>query len=156
MYFCGDCKKQFQGGYRIDGISLWKSYLTEKRTVKELSVMHKCSEWTIRRKINLVIDSFSPSYPKEATVIIDTTYFSGTFNVMLFQDATSGKILYRKIVRNYCCPVKINWKLCISLSIGIAAVLIILGLGFQFQTVSIIKCTYFDKKRPIITDNSKK
>lgn len=44
MYFCGDCKKQFQGGYRIDGISLWKSYLTEKRTVKELSIMHKCSE----------------------------------------------------------------------------------------------------------------
>ena len=57
---------------------------------------------------------------------------------------------------NYCCPVKINWKLCISLSIGIAAVLLIQGLGFQFQTVSIIKCTYFDKKRPIITDNSKK
>lgn len=100
MYFCGDCKKQFQGGYRIDGISLWKSYLTEKRTVKELSVMHKCSERTIRRKINLVVDSFSPSYPKEATVIIDTMDFSGTFNVMLFQDATSGKILYRKFVRN--------------------------------------------------------
>ena len=39
---------------------------------------------------------------------------------------------------------------------GIAAVLLILGLGFQFQTVSIIECTYFDKKRPIITDNSKK
>lgn len=48
----------------------------------------------------MVVDSFSPSYPKEATVIIDTTYFSGTFNVMLFQDATSRKILYRKIVRN--------------------------------------------------------
>ena len=59
-------------------------------------------------------------------------------------------------VLNYCCPVKINRKLCISLSIGIAAVLLILGLGFQFQTVSIIKCTYFDKKRPKITDNSKK
>ena len=39
---------------------------------------------------------------------------------------------------------------------GIAAVLLIQGLSFQFQTVSIIKCTYFDKKRPIITDNSKK
>ena len=61
-----------------------------------------------------------------------------------------------KVFNNYCCPVKINWKLCISLSIGIAAVLLIQGLGFQFQTVSIIKCTYFDKKRPIITDNSKK
>ena len=45
-------------------------------------------------------DSFIPSYPKEATVIIDTTYFSRTFGVMLFQDATSGKILYRKFVKN--------------------------------------------------------
>ena len=59
-------------------------------------------------------------------------------------------------VLNYCCPVKINRKLCISLSIGIAAVLLIQGLAFQFQTVSIIKCTYFDKKRPITTDNSNK
>ena len=56
----------------------------------------------------------------------------------------------------YCCLVKINRKFCISLSIGIAAVLPILGLGFLFQTESIIECTYFDKKRPIITDNSKK
>lgn len=31
---------------------------------------------------------------------MDTTYFSRTFGVMLFQDATSGKILYRKFVKN--------------------------------------------------------
>ena len=100
MYFCGDCKKQFQGGRRIDSTTLWQSYLTEKRTVKELSVMHKCSERTIRRKLKLVAESFTPSFPKEATVIIDTTYFSRTFGVMLFQDATSGKLLYRKFVKN--------------------------------------------------------
>ena len=61
-----------------------------------------------------------------------------------------------KAITIYCCPVKVNRKLCISLSIGIAAVLLIQRLGFQFQTVSIIECTYFDKKRPITTDNSKK
>ncbi len=100
MYCCGVCKKQFQGGRRIDSTALWQSYLTGKRTIKELSVMHKCSERTIRRKLTLVADSFTPSYPKEATLIIDTTYFSRTFGVMLFQDATSGKILYRKYVKN--------------------------------------------------------
>ena len=31
---------------------------------------------------------------------MDTTYFSRTFGVMLFQDASSGKILYRKFVKN--------------------------------------------------------
>ncbi len=100
MYFCGDCQKQFQGGRRIDSTALWQSYLTERRTVKDLSVLHKCSERTIRRKLKLVGDTFTPSNPKEATIIMDTTYFSRTFGVMLFQDATSGKILYRKFVKN--------------------------------------------------------
>lgn len=100
MYFCGDCQKQFQGGRRIDSTALWQSYLTERRTVKELSVLHKCSERTIRRKLKLVAGTFTPSNPKEATIIMDTTYFSRTFGVMLFQDATSGKILYRKFVKN--------------------------------------------------------
>ena len=50
------------------------------------------------------------------------------------------------IVTKYCCPIKINWKLCISLPNGVTAVLLIQGLGFQFQTVSIIKCAYFDKE----------
>ena len=54
-------------------------------------------------------------------------------------------------IKKYCCPVKINWKLCISFPIGVAAVLLIQGLGFQFQTVSIIKCAYIDKESPIIT-----
>ena len=31
---------------------------------------------------------------------MDTTYFSRTFGVMLHQDASSGKILYRKFVKN--------------------------------------------------------
>jgi len=35
-------------------------------------------------------------------------------------------------IKNYCCPIKINRKLFISLSIGVAAVLLIQRLGFQF------------------------
>ena len=52
---------------------------------------------------------------------------------------------YAEIMK-YCCPIKINRKLCISLPNGVAAALLIQGLGFQFQTVSIIKCAYFDKE----------
>jgi len=57
----------------------------------------------------------------------------------------------KKYSCNYCCPVKINRKFCISLFIGVAAVLLIQGLGFRFQTVSIIKYAYIDKESPIIT-----
>ena len=45
-------------------------------------------------------DSFTPIYPESATIILDTTYFSKTFGVMLFQDAASGRILHRRFVRN--------------------------------------------------------
>lgn len=54
----------------------------------------------MRRKLKLVANYFILSSPKEATIIIDRTCFSRTFGVMLFQDATSGKILYRKFVKN--------------------------------------------------------
>ena len=47
-----------------------------------------------------MVDSFTTTYPKSAVIILDTTYFSRTFGVMLFLDASSGKILYRKFVKN--------------------------------------------------------
>ncbi len=100
MYFCGGYKKQFQGGLRINSTALWQSYLTRKRTIKDISVLYKCPKRTIRRKLKLVANYFILSSPKEATIIIDRTCFSRTFGVMLFQDAISGKILYRKFVKN--------------------------------------------------------
>ena len=100
MYFCRDCGRQFQSGQRIDNVCLWSDYLTEKRTISGLSTLHKCSERTIRRRLSSVADSFTPIYPESATIILDTTYFSKTFGVMLFQDAASGRILHRRFVRN--------------------------------------------------------
>ena len=100
MYLCRDCGRQFQGGLRINNISLWNDYLTANRTISDLSTLYKCSERTIRRRLSLVVDSFTSTYPKSAVIILDITYFSRTFGVMLFQDASSGKILYRKFVKN--------------------------------------------------------
>ena len=122
MYLCRDCGRQFQGGLRINNISLWNDYLTANRTISNLSTLYKCSERTIRCRLSLVVDSFTATYPKSAVIILDTTYFSRiltlfwlafvaviildttyfsrTFGVMFFQDASSGKILYRKFVKN--------------------------------------------------------
>ena len=47
-----------------------------------------------------MVNSFTATYPKSAVIILDTTYCSRTFGVMLFQDASSGKIPYRKFVKN--------------------------------------------------------
>ena len=100
MYLCKDCGRQFQGGLRMNNVSLWNDYLASNRTISDLSILYKCPERTIRRRLSLVVDSFTATYPKSAVIIIDTTYFSKTFGVMLFQDASSGKILYRKFVKN--------------------------------------------------------
>ena len=100
MYSCKDCGRQFQGGLRIYNISPWNDYLTANRTISVLSTLYKCSERAIRRRLSLVVNSFTATYPKSAVIILDTTYFSRTFGVMQFQDASSGKIPYRKFVKN--------------------------------------------------------
>lgn len=100
MYLCKDCDRQFQGGRRINNYSLWNDYLTANQTILDLSTLHKCSERTIRRRLSLVVDSFTTTYPKSAVIILYTTYFSKIFGVMLFQATLSGKILYRKFVKN--------------------------------------------------------
>ena len=100
MNLCKDYGRQFQGGLSINNISLWNDYLTVNRTISDLSTLYKYSELTIRRRLSLVVDNFTVTYPKSAVIILDTTYFSMTFGVMLFQDASSGKILYRKFVKN--------------------------------------------------------
>ena len=79
MYLCRDCGRQFQDGLRINNISLWNDYLTANRTIPDLSTLHKCSERTIRRRLSLVVDSFTATCPKSAVIIMDTTYFSKTF-----------------------------------------------------------------------------
>ena len=99
MHCCHDCGKQFQGGLRISDIDLWHLYLTDKRTIKELSFLYKCSERTIRRRLGLVAESFTPHYPEVVVLIVDTTYFSKSFGLMLFQDALTGEILFRKYVK---------------------------------------------------------
>ena len=66
----------------------------------ERFLLYPLLERTIRRWLSLVVDSLTATYPKSAVIILDTTYFSRTFGVILFQDASSGKILYRKFVKN--------------------------------------------------------
>lgn len=95
-----DCGKQFQSGKRIDNPYMWDSYITNKRSVPELAKQYKCSTITIRRRLELVVENFINTNPSSSVLLIDTTYFSAKLGVMLFQDSATGKILYRKYVKN--------------------------------------------------------
>ena len=100
MYSCHTCKKQFCGGNRINNINLWEEYVSGRRTLGELAAFNGCSERTVRRRLALVVDEFTPCFPSNAVIIIDTTYFGRDFGVMLFLNASSGVVLHRKFVRN--------------------------------------------------------
>ena len=68
MYLCKDCGRQFQGGLRMDNVSLWNDYLAANRKISDLSILYKYSERTIRRRLSLVVDSFTATYPKSAVI----------------------------------------------------------------------------------------
>ena len=89
MYLCKDCGRQFQGGLRINNVSLWNKYLASNRTISDLSILYKCSERTIRRRLSLVVDSFTATPPKICSN-------NNRYNI-LFQDiwcdAFSGRII---------------------------------------------------------------
>ena len=99
MYLCRDCGRQFQGGLRINNVSLWNDYFAANRTISDLSILYKCSERTIRRRLSLVVDSFTATYPKSAVIIIDTTYFSKTFGVMLSRTHHQVKYFIASLLR---------------------------------------------------------
>jgi len=77
---------------------LWDEYVGGRRTIAELASLYGCSERTVRRRLAHVADSFTPSTPNSAVVIVDTTYFGRGFGVMLFQDAHTGAVLQRQYV----------------------------------------------------------
>ncbi len=47
MYSCKDCGRQFQGGLRINNISLWDDYLAANRTIPDTRVRDKVSMQTV-------------------------------------------------------------------------------------------------------------
>ena len=98
MYSYKDCGRQFQGGLHINNISLWNDYLTANRTISDLSTLYKCSERTIRRRLSLVVDSFTSTYPQICSNNIG-------YNI-LFQniwcDAVSGCFIRKNTLSQVC------------------------------------------------------
>lgn len=81
-------------------MSLWNDNLAANRTISDLSLLYKCSERTIRRRLSLVVDSFTATSPQICSNNNRYNLLFQDIGVMLFQDASSGKILYRKYVKN--------------------------------------------------------
>lgn len=99
LYKCLHCQKQFIGGTRIDNIELWKDYIEGKQTYSQLANKHSCSIKTIQRRLDKVTFSLIAKKPRAVIVLMDTTYWSRNFGVMLFKDALTKENLLKYYVK---------------------------------------------------------
>jgi hypothetical protein len=67
--------------------------VNENRLLHKIKQKNKCI-------FKIMKYEFTPCFPSNAVIIIDTTYFGRDFGVMLFLNASSGVVLHRKFVRN--------------------------------------------------------
>jgi hypothetical protein len=84
----------------IDNQHLWRDYVFGKQTLKQLSEQYSLSERTVRRKLNTIRPPRIISSSKSVVVLMDTTYWGRNFGVVVFKDAYTKRILWRKFVRH--------------------------------------------------------
>ena len=88
------------GGERIDAVKLWREYSEQKQTYAQLAEKYGCSPRTIKRKLDAYTPPRGAVSPSKVVVVMDTTYWSRKYGVMLFKDALTGRDLLWYFVRN--------------------------------------------------------
>ncbi len=101
-YKCVSCGCQFTGGNRVTSDQLWQEYVYGKQTYIQLSIRYSLSIKTIQRKLDgyKLPVTFNNFHPKEGVVLMDSTYFGRQFGVMVFMDARTGVILYKRYIKH--------------------------------------------------------
>lgn len=74
-------------------------YIFGKQTLKQLSLRYGISVSTVRRRLDSIRSTRIISSFKSVVVLMDTTYWGRNFGVVVFKDARSKRILWRKFVR---------------------------------------------------------
>lgn len=83
----------------IDNQRLYHDYVFSKQTLKQLSAKYKISISTVQRKLNNVHSTRIISSSKRVVVLMDTVYWGHNFGVVVMKDSRTGKILWRKFIR---------------------------------------------------------
>lgn len=97
-YKCKDCGKQFRGVKRIDVEQLNEDYVFGYQSVNRLAAKYNVSSSTIRRKLESIRSTRIISSDKRVVVLMGTTYWGWKFGVVVFKDACTAKILWRKFI----------------------------------------------------------
>lgn len=85
--------------YNIDNQLLYHDYVFGKQTLKQLSTKYKISVSTVQRKLDSVRSTRFISSEKRIVVLMDTVYWGHNFGVVVMKDSLTGKIFWRKFIR---------------------------------------------------------
>lgn len=101
MYACRACGSQFRNSKTISKDEIWESYLRNKQTVSQLSVLLGVSPSTIKRRLHEIVKEWTqPSLSGGGFVHLDATYWGRNWGVIAALDYASGKPLYLEFIQH--------------------------------------------------------
>ena len=87
-------------GERIDNSAIRQEFVQGKQTYSQLAAKYKCSLKTIQRRLDSIKSTSIPKTPRAVVVLMDTTYWSRNFGLMLFKDSITKDNLLKYYVRS--------------------------------------------------------
>lgn len=100
-YKCTNCGKQFQSKRRKQkkNKQLLKKYIWKRQTYKDLGdANNKSAKWAQRRLDEVMVKKVVVASARKLTLILDATFFSRTFGVLVFREAGTKKNIWWKQV----------------------------------------------------------
>lgn len=102
LYKCCDCGCQFRGKVYLSKEVVWKQYLTGKQTISEIAKAYGVSVSTVKRRLSECSVSWRPPLfsGRHGVIQIDCTYFGRNSGVIVVLEASSGLVLYMKVINH--------------------------------------------------------
>lgn len=98
-YLCKNCGKRFSLRNKVNISNLYDDYLIKKQSIKQLSEKHKVSTRTILRRLHKKeAESLQIQTKQQVVLLMDATYRNQKFGILVFKDALSKKVLWRKFL----------------------------------------------------------
>lgn len=102
-YACTHCGKCFQSRRRKQKKStqLFNTYVWKRQTYTDLGAEHdRSAKWVQRRLDEIIVKKIVVASPRAVTLVLDATFFSRGFGVLVFREAWTKKNLWWKHIES--------------------------------------------------------
>lgn len=159
---CLNCGKQFQSKSRPNKLIniIWKKFVWERRTMKQLSREYKKSLNWIRLKLDQALVERTIIKPQNSILILDATFFKRVFGIMVARSPHLKRNIYWKEINSETIAEYLNTKLVIE-KMGFKIKAVVLdgrpGVRAIFNDIPVQMCHFHQKQiiRRYLTNNPK-